>query len=228
FKGMWEPASGRFLRITDIAKPHGGTIGDEKYAIIFNPFDYEPQSKYLGDKDAYIMDLATGKVTLVLKKHTDGQHNLYGSPGGKYITYLKEKDWYVYDILNNSHTRVSTKIPQPMVTNSRQLADGENGYGIAGWTTGDKSLLIYDEYDIWEVVPDGSHCIRLTDGREQGIKFRIIPEKMKQRRTNDMRASTLGEFNLIQPLLLNATSVDNMRSGFYQWQPNKKMTRISY
>ena len=35
----------------------------------------------------------------------------------------------------------------------------------------DKSILIYDRYDIWEFSPDGSKSKRLTKGREDKNTF---------------------------------------------------------
>ena len=45
-------------------------------------------------------------------------------------------------------------------------------YGFAGWTKNDKSILIYDRYDIWE--PDNGKGTRLTKGRETQILYRKI------------------------------------------------------
>ena len=47
-------------------------------------------------------------------------------------------------------------------------------YGQAGWTDGDKSVLLYDRYDIWEVQPDGSGAADADAGlgRKQQIVFR--------------------------------------------------------
>ena len=35
-------------------------------------------------------------------------------------------------------------------------------YGVAGWTGGDASVLLYDRYDVWEVTPDGTAAPRMV------------------------------------------------------------------
>jgi hypothetical protein len=48
-------------------------------------------------------------------------------------------------------------------------------WGLAGWTKGDKSVLIYDRYDVWEFDPTGAKApVMVTDsvGRKNTIQFR--------------------------------------------------------
>ena len=45
-------------------------------------------------------------------------------------------------------------------------------YGVSGWTDGDASLLVYDEFDVWELPVEGMPG-RLTDGRDEEIVHRI-------------------------------------------------------
>jgi dipeptidyl aminopeptidase/acylaminoacyl peptidase len=47
--------------------------------------------------------------------------------------------------------------------------------GIAGWTTGDRALLVYDNYDIWSIATDGSAGRRLTNGAAERIVHRYLP-----------------------------------------------------
>src|SRR5258708_35863508 len=46
-------------------------------------------------------------------------------------------------------------------------------YGIAGWTKNDRSVIVYDAYDLWELFPDGAgKPRRLTDGSGEEIRHR--------------------------------------------------------
>ena len=42
-----------------------------------------------------------------------------------------------------------------------------------GWTTGDRSVILYDRYDLWQVAPDGTNPVRLTRGREDSTVYRV-------------------------------------------------------
>jgi dipeptidyl aminopeptidase/acylaminoacyl peptidase len=225
-QALWEPDTGRFLQITDSIQPYGDFPDNERYAVTFNAIDYEPQSKWVPDKDVYIKNLDTGESKLMLRRHVGGESNLLASQDGKYISYFKEGQWYVYDIAKGTHRLISGKLPHILSIESLTEKD-ENGYGNPGWSTqGD--CLLYDQFDIWKVRSDGSNPIRLTQGREQGIVFRLIAQSKEQTRTLDDRIFINAAFDLNSSLLLSARAVDYSFNGFYLLQPEKGMTKICY
>ncbi|WP_316786564.1 prolyl oligopeptidase family serine peptidase [Pedobacter frigiditerrae] len=224
---LWEPETGRFLQFTDIKLPHGAAVGNGTYALTFNPGDYSPHSKAVGDRDIYITELATGKRKLLLKKHIYSTTNLLASPGGKFISYFTGGNWYVYDISTGIHTLVNKNIPYSLRIDTDK-EDGDDCYGNPGWTTGDGYLLIYDQYDIWKVSSDGTEAQRLTKGREKGIVYRIISEKSSQRGFTESWAETNGVFDLNEGLLLKARSLDHFYNGIFLWDVKKGLSEICY
>lgn len=225
-QALWEPDTGRFLQITDSIQPYGDFPDNERYAVTFNAADYEPQSKWVPDKDVYIKDLDTGESRLLLRRHVGGESNLLASQNGKYISYFKKGQWYVYDIAKGTHRLISGKLPYSLSIESLTEKD-ENGCGNPGWTAQGECLL-YDQFDIWKVQPDGSNPIRLTQGREQGIVFRLIAQSKEQIQTLDDRIFINAAFDLNSTLLLSARAADYSFNGFYLLQPGKGMTKICY
>ncbi|GAA6765741.1 hypothetical protein AAFH68_16790 [Flavobacterium sp. CGRL1] len=223
-QALWEPQTGRFFQFTDNRLPHGAAAGIKNYALTLNPQDYEPQSKSRGDSDIYITDLNTGSRKLLLKKHPSSAGNLLASPGGKYISYFKGGSWYVYDIFKESHTRINSKIPYPVASSIEE----DESFGNPGWTALDEYLLLYDQYDIWRVLPDGSDAIRLTKGREKGIVYRIIPQSSSQQKYIESWTYTNGLFNLKEGLVLKARSVDHFYNGIFLWDLKTGLTEICY
>ena len=47
-------------------------------------------------------------------------------------------------------------------------------FGVAGWTTSDESVLLYDKYDMWQVMADGSDVKRLTEGSSDQVRHRLV------------------------------------------------------
>ncbi|MFV5698683.1 prolyl oligopeptidase family serine peptidase [Flavobacterium sp. ZT3R17] len=223
---MWEPDTGRFLQITDSIQPYGASPGDESFALTFNPEDYEPQSKSVPDKDVYIKNLDTGQSKLMLRRHVGGEYNLLVSRNGKYISYFKEGQWYVYDVAQGTHTLISSNLPYSLSVQSLTEKE-ENGYGNPGWTT-EGECLLYDQFDIWKVQSDGSNPVRLTQGREQGIVFRIVAQSKEQTQTIADKIFTNAEFDLNSSLLLSARAVDYSYNGFYLLKPEKVLKKICY
>jgi dipeptidyl aminopeptidase/acylaminoacyl peptidase len=81
-------------------------------------------------------------------------------------------------------------------------------WGVGGWTRGDRSVLLYDRYDIWEVDPTGTRAARMvTDsvGRKQKLTFRIA-----------IADTADGAIDPTQPLLLRAVDDETKASGFWR------------
>ena len=85
--------------------------------------------------------------------------------------------------------------------------DLPGAYGTAGWTADDRSVLLYDQFDIWEVKPDGSGARNITggEGRKASIAFRY--------RSMDPEERTIPA---TKPLLLSATDDRTRATGFYR------------
>ncbi|HTR79812.1 MAG TPA: prolyl oligopeptidase family serine peptidase, partial [Gemmatimonadaceae bacterium] len=81
-------------------------------------------------------------------------------------------------------------------------------WGIAGWTKGDKSVLMYDRWDVWEFDPTGVKAPT------------VVTDSMGRREHIQLRVNTLdrvdGFVDPAQPLLLTAFNEDTKASGFYR------------
>lgn len=79
--------------------------------------------------------------------------------------------------------------------------------GTGGWTADDKSVLLYDKFDVWEVRPDGTGARMVTagEGRKQEITFRYRPLDPEEQFVPANR-----------PLLLSAVNDRTRATGFYR------------
>lgn len=222
----WEPQTGRFLQFTDSKQPNGGEVGTMNYALTFNLQDYEPQSNHNGERDVYITNFSTGKRKLMLKKHISSITNLLASPSGKYISYFKEGNWYVFDVFKETHRQINQNIPYP-TTIASDLNEQES-YGNPGWILGEKYLLIYDQYDIWKIALDGSNPERLTKGREKNIVYRIVPQTTAQQIQHDIWIKTSGLFDPTDTLVLKARSIDHVYNGIFLFDFKKGLSQICF
>jgi len=126
-------------------------------------------------RDVYICYLNTGFRRKILTRHQD---DVSLSPQGKYVVYFKDGHWYLHDNRLKFARRMTANIITPFFDEDHDYPSTAPGYGFAGWTENDRSVLIYDKYDIWEFFPD-SNSIRftcLTDGagRRNKLVFRIM------------------------------------------------------
>ena len=92
-------------------------------------------------------------------------------------------------------------------------------FGVAGWTTDDAGVLLYDEYDIWVVATDGSGAERLTDGSAEEIRHRLVrPELAVQSRwaPPDFDSREEEWIDLDQPIYLSIYGEWTKKSGFFE------------
>ncbi len=161
--------------------------------------DYDP-----GLTDYYVVNTAAGTRKLV------GQKQRFGtslSPNAKYAIYFDGKDWNSYSIADGRTVNLTRNLKVHFFNEDNDEPATPPPYGVAGWTKGDRDVLLYDRYDIWQVSPDGSGARSLTDGvgRRDKIAFRYVRLDPKERSIDPAK-----------PLLLHAENEDTRDSGFYR------------
>ncbi|MDD8025961.1 MAG: prolyl oligopeptidase family serine peptidase [Acidobacteriota bacterium] len=126
-------------------------------------------------EDVYLVSLADGSRRRILEK-TPGSAAL--SPGGQYVLYYRpdERNWFAYRLLDGKTCNLTAKLGVNFFQEESDTPGDPGAYGSAGWTEGDKAILLYDQYDIWEVKPDGSGARNATKGvgRRDGLVFRYL------------------------------------------------------
>jgi dipeptidyl aminopeptidase/acylaminoacyl peptidase len=156
--------------------------------------------------DVYLVDLKTGKPQPILEHW--GSAGTALSPGGKYVLYFDERTghWFTYRIADGVRTNLTEKI-SVRFQQSNDVPDLPGPYGTAGWTANDQSVLLYDEFDIWEIKPDGTSPRMVTggEGRKQGLilRYRSLDPEERIVPAN-------------KPLLLAATDDRTRATGFYR------------
>ena len=121
-----------------------------------------------GATDVYLVDATTGQHKVV-KEHIQGNGQL--SPDAKYVTFYDKGHWFSYTVATGKIADLSaTAKGVSFAQETHDTPDAPPAWGIAGWTKGDQSVLIYDRYDIWNVDPIGAKpAVVVTDsvGRKQ-------------------------------------------------------------
>lgn len=159
-----------------------------------------------GGRDLYAIDVPTGKRTRIASR-VPFRASL--SPAGGYILWFGENGhWYSYSTSTGRSADITGGIAG--VRFDQETWDTPStpaAWGIAGWTEGEKSVLLYDRYDVWEVDPSGRNPARvLTDsvGRREQIIFRLAEADTSQRFISAAR-----------PLILEATDDSTKASGYW-------------
>jgi dipeptidyl aminopeptidase/acylaminoacyl peptidase len=158
--------------------------------------------------DYYLVDINDGSRKKILEKWPAF---VQFSPGGQYLLYYDEvgRNWLTYRLSDGKTFNLTSKLGVNFFQEEHDTPDLPGPYGNAGWTDGDKSVLLYDQFDIWEVKPDGSSGRLATKGK--GRKDRIVFRYVRlDREERTIPATT--------PIFLSATDDRTKASGYWKTQ----------
>lgn len=170
----WSVADGRLIRIAQVIGEEARPIKRSARALVVDTNAFA-MDRSIGRvyANAWTIDLATGQKTEVAQRIED--FGLQSSPGGKYVLYMKADHYWTMDVATGKQINLTATIASSFVDReSDDTSDSKPAFGVAGWTPGDQSVLVYDKLDIWDIKADGSGATRLTNGAAGEIRHRIV------------------------------------------------------
>jgi dipeptidyl aminopeptidase/acylaminoacyl peptidase len=207
YRAVVHLADRRFVQLATPQLPTVNPGDDPAHAIGMSDLPYRMELSWDQTyNDVFLVDLKTGRSQKVLEHW--GSAGTALSSGGKYLLYFDEQTghWFTHRVADGVRTNLTAKLPVRF-QQENDTPDLPGPYGTGGWTAGDQSLLLYDEFDVWEIRPDGSGARMITNGagRKQGLVFRyrsLVPEE-RTVPTNKL-------------LLLSATDDRTRATGLYR------------
>jgi dipeptidyl aminopeptidase/acylaminoacyl peptidase len=211
-----------YLAVLDMQSPHyiwriqqqneNISVNDGNNLVILTSRGGNPEERYWNKSASCNTFLATvnkkNRIPLPLT-------NTAFSPNQKYLlgngmTETWGSDLYIYEIATKTVRNITASIAITPQKEESDMIETSHGKGLtfAGWLSVDMGLLVYDYYDIWRLDPTGKRkAIRLTNGREQKIRFRLAEDE-------------LNFFGKViqpkQPVLLTAFNTSTKQNGFYR------------
>lgn len=229
----WSVDENTVLPIQEKGFTSGFLSADCRHAFIFDPTAYEPQSKFYSPYDLFIVDLRSGEKKCIIKKYTSEKIPA-GSPDGKYLCYVKDGNWWIYDIQKETHINLTHRVAQSFFREDTNKPEENMPYGIGGWTK-DGSIILYDRYDLWRIKLDGSKAVRITKGREVEKTLRLREFGSGPFDSHGIE-SQKNFLDLEKGFLLEALNKETGDAGLFKWKnktglsqmiwKNKKLTQF--
>lgn len=175
------------------------------FAYDSNPYKRARSWNGIWAADVYKVDLSDGNKTLLAKR-------IYGrtelSNSGSWFVYFNSADTMYYSInTETGETRLISKGIDAMLSDELQDTPSEpSAYGIMGFSSDEKYVLVYDRYDIWKLDLSAKRaplCLTQGKGRKTNTRYRYI-QLDKEEKGIDLK----------QDLLLNAFNDQNKKSGY--------------
>lgn len=216
YRAVIHLADKRFVQLADPTMIGLTPSDDGRYAIGMDDRALRHMVDYDGSyNDVYLVDTMTGARKLLLPQMKGGAGGGRGggggvqfSPDGKYLLAFKDKQWWSVQTPDGAMTNLTGKTGAVFFNEEHDTPDTPPAYGSAGFTKDGKWALVYDEFDVWAVAPDGGAAKKLTDGRASHTQFRVV--RLDAADDEEERG-----IDPAKPLLLRAENTDTRDSGFY-------------
>lgn len=195
---IYHVADKKFVRLSYDELRYVEINPKDKFALGFENKDYELMSNLEGRhyQDIYVVELKTGKRTLALQK---SRWYFGASPTGTHFLYYDAGYFFTYDMATGKSVNISKNVPTTFI-------DEEDDHNVKnppvrpwGWVKDGKSVLLFDNWDVWKVAADGKKSENLTvTGKKDGIRFqrrfRLDPEEKGIDLSEPVFIGTYGEW----------------------------------
>ena len=202
--------------------------GNQDFAIVGDKFKYEPQYHMFASMDYFLVNVSTGEKELIFKKVSGFDSEMDFSPDGRFITYYKDANWWLYDIGKKASINLTKGLNVFWDTSHLEPASIISVWRQTDWSKDNHYVICYDTFDIWAISTDGVERRRLTNGNDKKIRFRFDALQCDNVHEFNYSDSGTNIFDLSKSLILNASNSNDGMSGFYKWLPNKKIIPLVY
>lgn len=205
YRAVWHIDQQQLTVLSDETMETVSPTGDGRWAIGQDDRAYRRlvgvDTSY---SDIYLVNTVDGARRRLREKN---QFSLSWSPDGKYAVFYDGQHWNSISIPDGKITNLTASIKVNFWQEDHDTPNTPLPYGLAGWTRDDREVLIYDQYDIWQISPNGAGAKNITDGigRRDKISFRYVRLDPEERSIDPSKS-----------ILLRAEDQTNHDTGFYR------------
>jgi dipeptidyl aminopeptidase/acylaminoacyl peptidase len=161
----------KFIRLADEDVRTVTPAPKDTFAVGIDEREFELMGNMDGRRyqDVYAINLETGERKLALKRARwfNGP-----SPDGESLLYYDEGNYFVYSMKTGQSRNITQGAPVSFV-------DTEDDHNVVkppaqalGWASDGKSVLLSDNWDIWQAPVEGGQFVNLTvNGRKDALRY---------------------------------------------------------
>ncbi len=163
----------KFLRLADEKVRDVTAAPKHMWAVGYDDSEYELMGNLDGRRyrDVYVIDMKTGDRRLALKK---ARWTFNASPDGTHFLYYEDGHYFTYEMASGKTYNITQDVPTSFIDteDDHNVVDPPIHPYYFGWAKDGISVLLYDNWDIWNIPVHGGKAINLTQkGKQEGIRF---------------------------------------------------------
>ena len=205
----------KFIRLADDDVRTVNVAAKQRYAVGYDDREYELMGNLDGRRfrDIYTVDMATGERKLAMKR---ARWVNATSPDGEQLLFYDEGHFHVHSLKTGQTRNITKTAPVSFINveNDHNILNPPTA--VHGWTSDNKSVLISDNWDIWQIPVDGGAAVNLTvNGRKEQIRYqqRLQLEPPPQGRDEGI--------DLTKPQFFRAYGEWTKKNGIAKLEPGK-------
>jgi dipeptidyl aminopeptidase/acylaminoacyl peptidase len=226
----WQVGTANVQPVNDKEHPYVILTAKQNKVLLFNSTSsrYLPQYEYVKTyTDLFIKDLVTGNKKILLSKVQNQPNSFLISPKGKYITYYKDKQWWVYDINKDTHKCITEGTGVIFENIQDEDAGIKTPYGHIGWFEDDSQLILYDQYDIWVMSPDGVKRKKITNGRATNTRLRLYDDGIGISMPGEASSWLYSKsYDSKRGVLIESLDNSNLDKGYWYWNEGSGLKQM--
>jgi dipeptidyl aminopeptidase/acylaminoacyl peptidase len=217
FRQAFDVAAKRFVKLADETMRELEVGPDGRWAVGRDARAYLRDQTRQPSADFYRVDTCSGDRKPMLKGQLTGRHVFGISPHGTHFLYWKDGRFHAYDLESGTTRSLALEAPVDFADAEDDHPGTKPPYGVAGYTSDNKAVIVNHRYDLWSLPLDGSAPSALTGGlgSRNEVRFRFVrPEPDDP--VVPRRAGPRGTIDVAKPITLSAYGQWTKKAGFYE------------
>jgi dipeptidyl aminopeptidase/acylaminoacyl peptidase len=204
----------KFIRLADEDIRSVQVGRTERWAIGQDSREYDLLGNLDGRRfqDIHVIDMTTGSRRLAAKR-VRWFNGI--SPDGESFLIYEDGHYYVHPMAAGEPRNITQNVPASFVDTEDDHNVVKPPTGVIGWSSDSKSVLLHDNWDVWQVPVSAGQAVNLTgNGRKDQIRYtrRFALEPPEDRAKG---------IDLSKPLYFQAYGEWTKKAGIVRVSPGK-------
>ncbi len=225
FRTAFDVPAAKVIRLADETMRELEVAQDGRWAVGRDTRGYIHDYKRPA-ADFYRVNTATGERTLILKNQLTGAHAFGISPDGHHFLYWKDNKFQEYDLDAATTRTLGGSSAFSFVDMEFDHPGPKPSYGLAGYSSDGKSVLVQHRYDLWQFSLDGGAARNLTNGL--GSKGEVRFRYARTEPIDPFAVGPRGTIDLAKPMTLSAYGEYTKKAGFYELAPDGSLKEVVF